>query len=288
MIIAGCGYSGRRLARRELRAARPVLGIVSTVSSEQQLHDENIDVRRCDLDAREPAPALPHDRPIVYLIPPPRSGNEDPRLQHFLKALPMTPTRVVYASTTGIYGNRDGRRVSEQDAPTPQSDRARRRVAAEKTVREWCEARAVPWVVLRIPGIYGPHRLQLATVQGARPMLEASAAGPGNRIHVDDLVSALAAATTTQHTNAVYNVGDGDPMTNTEFVGEVARALNLPLPPVTDRATLKETVGARSWSFLRESRLVDTRAMRDILGVTPQYADPRRGIQASLNEMEDP
>ncbi len=117
-------------------------------------------------------------------------------------------------------------------------------------------------------------------------MLDASVAGPGNRIHVDDLVRALAAATTTQHTNAIYNVGDGDPMTNTEFVGAVAQALNLPPPPVTDRATLKETVGARSWSFLRETRLVDTTAMRERLGVVPHYADPHRGIEASLNEME--
>ncbi|MFK8014180.1 MAG: NAD-dependent epimerase/dehydratase family protein [Gammaproteobacteria bacterium] len=281
MIIAGCGYTGLRLARSQQQA----FGIVASEEGVQRLEQHRIDGARWDLDAQQAPPTLPPNRALVYLIPPPRQGDDDSRLAHLLDALPTPPTRLIYASTTGVYGNRNGALVHESDAPAPDSERAKRRLAAETRVREWASANDLPWVILRIPGIYGPGRLQLATVQGSRPMLRREEAGPGNRIHVDDLVAVIRAATTTPHVNEIYNVGDGDTMTNTEFVGLIAGQLGLPAPPATTRAALKKLVTARAWSFLRESREVDTRKMRDVLGVAPQFRDPREGIAASLNEM---
>ncbi|MEO1576362.1 MAG: SDR family NAD(P)-dependent oxidoreductase, partial [Pseudomonadota bacterium] len=142
-----------------------------------------------------------------------------------------------------------------------------------------------PWIILRVPGIYGPSRLQLATVYEKRPMLSIADAGPGNRIHVDDLAGVIETAATSDVASQVINVGDGDPMTNTEFVAEVARQIGAEPPPQLDREAMREIASEQAWSFMRESRRVDVSRMRDVLGVTPRYAAPADGIAASLSAM---
>ncbi|MFK7888789.1 MAG: NAD-dependent epimerase/dehydratase family protein [Gammaproteobacteria bacterium] len=282
MLILGCGYTGLRLAKRRMAAHQDVLGVVSSAATAERVAAANVPCRQINFDAA-PTAALQANGPAVYLIPPPRSGDADPRLNAALNVLHTT--RLIYISTTGVYGNRDGKRVSENDTPNPESARAVRRLAAETSARQWCEARNIPWIILRVPGIYGPDRLQLASVKARRPMLEPSAAGPGNRIHVDDLVRCIDAALTTPNTGRIYNVGDGHSMTNTEFVAEVARQTGAEPPPTTDIETMRANATPQAWSFMRESRVVDTTRMREELGVVPRYLKPADGIAASLIEM---
>ncbi len=283
MIVAGCGYTGTRLALARRAAGRPVQALVASVASRRALVAHGIDAVAWDLDAvASGTPRLASADVVVYLIPPPARGEDDPRLARFLTALPWRPRRIVYASTTGVYGDRGGATVDETAAPAPRTGRARRRLAAETALREWCADSGVEWVILRVPGIYGPGRLQLDTLAAGRPLLRADLAGPGNRIQVDDLVRCLAAAARTAHAHRVFNVGDGDHASNTEFVTEVARQCGRPAPPQADAETLRASVSARRWSFMRESRRVDTTAMRETLGVKPVYARMSAGIAASL------
>lgn len=285
MLILGCGYTGLRLARRRVARDEPVLGIVGSAATAGRVAAAGVPCRQLDLDHDDLAVELLRTpEPAVYLVPPPRSGQDDPRLARVLETL-RTP-RLIYISTTGVYGNRDGRRVDEQDAPNPESERAQRRLAAEARVQQWAQACGSEWVVLRVPGIYGPERLQLATVRTRRPMLHASVAGPGNRIHVDDLVRCIEAAAIAPHASGLYNVGDGNTMTNTEFVAEVAAQLGVEAPPTTDLDTLRAQATPQAWSFLRESREVDVTRMRTQLGVTPRYQHPKDGIAASLAAMD--
>lgn len=290
LVVVGAGFTGRRLAQLCARKGVPVLATVSSNASFATLtalaESGGFTAQQWPLDDTT-APPVTARATVVYLVPPPREGDDDPRIGRALAALDPGLSRFVYISTTGVYGNRDGALVTEADAPTPQSARAKRRVAAEQRVRRWCDAHGVAWVVLRVPGIYGPGRLQLATVRSGRPMLDPAEAGPGNRIHVDDLVRVIEAATVRLDVTGVVNVGDGDPITNTEFVSEVARQLELPAPPQISRARLREQVTERAWSFLRESRRVDVTRMWHELGVSPRYLSAADGIAASIAEMRD-
>lgn len=288
MIIVGCGYTGRRLAQCEAAAGRPCTGIVSSSASRARLAPLGLDVAVWDLDRGGPPPPLDYRDAIVYLVPPARDAPDDPRLARLLRELPARPSRVVYVSTTGVYGDHGGAVVDESMTPTPRTARAERRLAAETTLRAWSKEHAVPWVVLRAPGIYGPDRLQLATLASDKPMLRPGDAGPGNRIHVDDLVRCLQAAVTTPHAGREFNVGDGNPMSNTQFVALVAAQMGVTAPPQADRDLVEAAAGQRRWSFLRESRQVDTARMRTLLGVTPRYLDPGDGIAASLDAMRKP
>ncbi len=114
------------------------------------------------------------------------------------------------------------------------------------------------------------------------PVLREEDATPGNRIHVDDLAACCVAALAPAIPAGLYNVGDNDHRSSTWFTGEVARQAGLPPPREISRAQAEREFSVQRMSFLRESRVVDTAKMRDVLGVTPRYANPEDGIRASL------
>lgn len=290
-LVIGAGYTGARLTRR-LAASGPVVAVTGSHASAAALAATGIDARAwnldvdgpCPLTAREVADALLH-----YLAPPPESGLDDPRLASCLAWLPATPRRIVYLSTTGVYGDASGATVTEDTPVGPTSDRARRRVAAEAHVRDWCERHGAEWAVLRVPGIYGPGRLPLERLRRGEPVIAEAEAGPGNRIHVDDLVSCcVAAAAAPLARNRVYNVGDGDHASTSAYFAVVARAAGLPDPPQLSRAEAQRVLSPGMWSFLADSRRVDTRRMRRELGVVPRWGDLEAGVRASLADAPPP
>jgi nucleoside-diphosphate-sugar epimerase len=139
-------------------------------------------------------------------------------------------------------------------------------------------------VVLRVPGIYGPHRLPLERLRRGEPALRPEDAGPGNRIHVDDLVTACVAAIE-RPASGVVNVGDGDCSSTTAFLQKTAELAGLPAPELVSLAEARGRISPGLLAYLVESRRVDTRRMRDELGVSPRYARLESGIAASLAEM---
>jgi nucleoside-diphosphate-sugar epimerase len=222
---------------------------------------------------------------IAYFAPPQDTGTTDTRLGRFLDALgEARPTVFLYISTTGVYGDAAGATVDESSPTEPSNDRSRRRVAAERLTRAWCEARGVRWVILRVPGIYGPYRLPLERLHQGEPALEPAVAGPGNRIHVDDLVTACVAALE-REVSGIFNVGDGDHSSTTAFLQVTAELAGLPPPELVTLVEARGRVSPGMLAYLVESRRVDTRRMRDILGVTPRYATAAAGVAASLAEM---
>jgi nucleoside-diphosphate-sugar epimerase len=187
-------------------------------------------------------------------------------------------------STTGVYGDTGGELVTEDTAVAPANDRSRRRVAAERMTMDWCASRGVRCVILRVPGIYGPGRLPLERLRRDEPAIRPEDAGPGNRIHVDDLVAACVAAIERPVTGVV-NVCDGDYSSTTVFLQRTAALAGLPPPRLVSMAEARGRISPGMLAFLVESRRVDNRRMRDELGVQLAYPTLDAGITASLAEM---
>jgi hypothetical protein len=99
----------------------------------------------------------------------------------------ILPTRVVYISTSGVYGDCGGALVDELRAPNPKSDRAVRRLSAEAQLAVWCKKHRVALVVLRAPGIYASDRLPLERLHAGTPVLRDEDDVYTNHIHADDL-----------------------------------------------------------------------------------------------------
>lgn len=269
-LIVGVGYTGRRLLERLPEA----LGLSRSTSDER--------VRAFDLDTADSLPvSFSRDDSLVYTVPPARDDG-DARLRTFLGLLHTAPRRIVYLSTTGVYGDRGGEAVDESTPISPSSDRARRRAAAEALLTRWCDSRGSELVILRVPGIYGPGRLGISRIADCRPVLREDGANPGNRIHVDDLVECCLAGLSSDRPPGVYNVGDGDSRSSTWFAMEVARQAGLSPPPTVSRAEARQSFSAGRLSFLAESRTLDLTRMNETLRPALRYRDPAAGIAASL------
>jgi nucleoside-diphosphate-sugar epimerase len=281
-VIIGCGYTGARLARR---LGGDPLTFTGSDASARQLRAAGLETSAWNLD-QEPSNLVDVTGACVhYLAPPPETGAGDPRLARCLRALRGRPRKFIYVSTTGVYGDAGGGAVTESTPPAPTTERGQRRLAAENAVRAWCEARGAPWLILRVPGIYGPGRLPLARICRGDPSIAEPEAGPGNRIHVDDLVTILlAAAKSPTAVNRVYNVGDGQHASSTVYFRTVARLAGLTPPPELPRAEVADRVSPATWSFMADARRVDTTRMQQELGVKLAYPDLETGVRASLAE----
>lgn len=281
---------GARLARIEA-SRRPVLALVRSGQRASALEAAGLRTMRVDLDATAPAllPALSAaaaGAAIVYLVPPPEQGTTDSRLESLLCQLgDACPAVFVYVSTTGVYGDTAGALVDESSPVAPGNVRSQRRVAAESAASAWCSSRGVRCVILRVPGIYGPHRLPLDRLERGEPALRLDEAGPGNRIHVDDLVASIVAAMDRETAQGAYNVTDGDHSSTTSYLQETAAAAGSRGPELITRAEAARRISPGMLAFLSESRRVSNRRMLDELGVRLQYPDMRSGIRASLAEM---
>ena len=289
-LIVGCGYTGLRLARR-LRPGWRVAALARSEAAASRLAAEGLAVLGGDLDAAiapEQAAALQaalRGAALAWLAPPPEQGEDDPRLARLLDALgPARPAALLYMSTTGVYGDTGGGTVTEASPVSPANPRSRRRVAAERTAAAWCAARGVRHVVLRVPGIYGPGRLPLERLARGEPALRPEDSGPGNRIHVDDLVTACVAALE-RPVQGIFNITDGNPASTTEFLQRTAALAGLPPPPLVALPDAPGRISPGLLAFLVESRRVDNRRMLEELGVVPRYARLEDGIAASLATM---
>ena len=279
--IIGCGYTGRRLAERLLKSGARVRGFATRAESLRDIAATGAEALPLDLDAT--IVPTDFDGAVVYYSVPPAPRADDPRLNRFLAGVSGTPARLVYLSTTGVYGDRAGGRVDEETPPAPLTERAMRRLAAENAVRAWADSQRVSWCILRVAGIYGPGRLPLDRLRSGVAAIVPREATPGNRIHVSDLVTACVAAGFAKIADRrIYNVTDGSDDSSTEFLQRVAGIAHLPPPPLVSRAEALRVMSPSARSFLAESRRVDNARMLGELGVALEYRDLDVGIRACL------
>ncbi|WP_297528806.1 SDR family oxidoreductase [Thiohalobacter sp.] len=280
VLIVGCGHVGCRLARERVAEGVPVTGMVRSEAGAARVRATGAEALRADLDRPETLTGLPSAGAELYhLAPPPAEGDTDPRTEALLAALEgRLPRRIVYISTSGVYGDCEGRWIDESAPIRPGTPRGRRRAAAERSLREWSARSGVPVVILRVPGIYGPDKLPLERLRKGLPLLDAAESPFTNRIHVDDLVQALRAAMARGEPGAAYNVSDGHPSNMTDYFNHIADAFGLPRPPTVSRTEAAEKLSAGMRAFMDESKRLDNRRLREELGVVLRYPDLDAGL----------
>ncbi|WP_353191310.1 SDR family NAD(P)-dependent oxidoreductase [Pandoraea pnomenusa] len=227
------------------------------------------------------------------------------------RALPRPARRVlVYASTSGVYGDCGGALVDETRTPLPRSPRGQRRVDAERTIRRlgrpsshahnvrrtlaagparrigptaggtqagWRRAThwRAPWraTLVRIPGIYAADRLPVARLQRGTPALQHADDVFTNHIHADDLAAILIRAMWRGRAQRVVHASDDTEWRMGEYFDRVADALGMPRPPRVSREEAMRVLEPTLLSFMSESRrLANTRLKRE-LGYRLQYPD---------------
>jgi nucleoside-diphosphate-sugar epimerase len=266
LIIAGFGDLARRALPR-LEDRFEVLRIARRYGS--------------DLD-RPASLALEGAHALLHCAPPPGAGDSDTRTANLLAVLEkgrILPARVVYVSTSGVYGDCAGARVDESRPLAPQTPRARRRVDAERRLTLWCKARGIALVILRAPGIYAAERLPLERLRAGMPVLRPEDDVYSSHIHADDLAAAAVRALADEATAGTYNVADDTELKMGDWFDLVAEHAGLPRPARVTRAQMVELVPEDLYSFAGESRRLDNRRMKQVLGVRLRYPTVYEGLK---------
>jgi nucleoside-diphosphate-sugar epimerase len=285
IFIIGCGDIGRRTAALWQARGAEVTALARSDASRQQLQQLGIAPVAGDLDQPASLRHLPLTGALLYYFaPPPAQDDTDARMRAMVAAMTdgVRPDRIIYISTTGVYGDNHGAWVTEDTPLQPRAARSKRRVDAESVLRAFGRQQAVPVVILRVPGIYGPGRLPIEAIKTRRPVLDESESGYTNRIHAQDLARVCVIAAERGRADTVYNVSDGHPSSMTAYFNQLADALGAPRPPVVSRAEAQRVLKPGMLSYLDESRRVDNRRMREELGVELLYPTLDAGLRASL------
>ena len=282
LLIIGCGDVARR-ALPELQRRYRVTALVRSL--DPVLDSAGVGQIAGDLDdAASLAPLLGRAERIAHLAPPSAGGTLDTRMRSLLAALAprgrgaMLPRRFVYLSTSGVYGDCAGEWVDETRPPNPQTERAMRRLDAERALGDWGERNQVEIAILRVPGIYASDRLPLERLARGTPALRPEEDVYTNHIHADDLAGILVAALESARVGDVYNASDDGPMKMGEFFDLVADRSGLARPPRISREEAARLLPPELLSFMSESRRLSNRRMKAELGVRLRYSAARDGV----------
>lgn len=213
---------------------------------------------------------------VLHFAPPNSQGIIDTRTRNLLAALSLSPTpqRLIYISTSGVYGDCAGNIISETHRVDPQTARAALRVNAEQQIREWAKRNGVNANILRVPGIYAAERLPLERLHGGAPAIVAAQDSYSNHIHADDLARIVIATLRHAKPNRVYHAVDDDEMKMGDYFDTIADAFKLPRPPRLSREEVKRAVSPMMWSFMNESRRLLNDRMKRELKVPLRYPTP--------------
>jgi nucleoside-diphosphate-sugar epimerase len=285
LLIAGFGDIARR-ASPLLQAHFRVSALVRGMPAAAAAHWPGVALLAGDLDRPETLAALPG--PVTHVLhcaPPPQAGSSDPRTANLLALLAarsQRPQRLVYISTSGVYGDCDGEWVDETRAVAPRTDRARRRVDAETRIESCCRAFGIGYAILRAPGIYAADRLPLARLKAGTPVLRAIDDVYTNHIHADDLAAVVVHALLADGVNGIFNASDDSVLRMGDWFDLLADRAGLARPPRIARAQAPQLIPAPLLSFMSESRRLVNRRMKQVLGVELRYPTVFDGVPARI------
>ena len=283
VLLVGCGDVAMRAATLLSGRARMV-GLVRRADDVARLRAHGVTPIVGDLDERRTLDrlALSPDA-VLHFAPPPGDGRGDPRTGRLLAALGAArriPQRLVYISTSGVYGDCAGARISECRPRRAQTPRGRRRVDAENRLREWAGRHGVSLAIVRAPGIYAPDRLPIERIRQGTPVLVPEDDVYTNHIHADDLARVAVAALFRGRSNRAYHATDDAEMKMGQWFDAVADAHRLPRPPRVGWEEAESRIAPMLLSFMSESRRLANGRMKRELRVRLRYPTP----QAMLDE----
>lgn len=291
VLIVGCGDVGLRAAR-ELGAGRRarLMALTSSPARADALRAAGITPLTGNLDdARSLRRLAGLASRVLHLAPPPGEGRTDwridPRTRALVHALAQRspPLSLVYGSTSGVYGDRQGGWTSEAVPVRPHTPRAWRRVDAEDRVRWLGRAVGVRTSILRIPGIYANNReggTPRERLLRGTPVLRAEDDVYTNHVHADDLARACALALWRGRAQRVFHVVDDTVLKMGDYFDLAADVHGLPRPPRVARDVARDQLPLMLLSFMGESRRLTNQRLKQELRLRLHYPTVAEGLRA--------
>lgn len=283
VVIVGCGDIGTRIAALFKDRGATVKALSRSEEKAGRLLGLGIEVVSGNLDDPASLAALPLQGSLVYyLAPPPGGGNLDTRMRNFCASITAEnlPHRIIYMSTSGVYGDCGDTPVTEETPPNPQTARGKRRLDAETVLSGWGKEHGVEVIILRVTGIYGPGRLPVTQLASGQPVLLEHLSPPTNRIHAADLARVCVAAAEKGEDGDIFNISDGQVGTMTQYFNAVADLLGYPRPRQVSLEEAHQVMSPLMLSYIAEKRRMDNGKMLRKLEITLLYPTLEEGLKA--------
>lgn len=279
LFVFGLGYSAQHFVHEHASMFAQIAGTVREPSQPRPLAG---DTELLQFSAEQTSPEIEArlGQADVILVSVAPGTSVDPVLARFGRRLASVKRRqmILYLSTIGVYGDRGGEWVDEDDWPTPKSERSKVRVDAEKAWSTLAKDSAKTVHVLRLSGIYGPGRNPLVNLAAGKSHRYVKPGQVFNRIHVEDIGRTCAALVAYEGESDVWNVTDDEPAPPQDVVTFAAEMMGVEPPPAQDFETADLSPMARS--FYGENKRCSNRKIKEVLGVELAYPTYREGIAA--------
>lgn len=282
LLIFGMGFTGQAVGRRLREAGWRVIGTARSDDSLAALAAAGFEALR--FDGTQPgegvAAALAEATHVLNSVP--SSPDGDPVLRHhgldFIDATALDWIGLL--STIGVYGEHHGAWIDEDTLPRPANDRGWVRLEQERSWAELGTRIGLQPHIFRLPGIYGPGRNQLVSVKSGKARRLVKPGQVFNRVHVEDIASAVVASMKSPEAGYLFNVSDDLPAPPQEVVAHACELLGVAPPPEVpfDPATLSPMAA----SFYGECKRVRNERLKRQLGVALRYPTYREGLAALL------
>ncbi len=265
-FVIGCGYTGAALVRVLVARGEPVT-LTRRDAAVAEAQGRELGARGLRADLGDPASlaalAIPADAIVVCLAPP--ATDPAGEIRHLIAA--SHGARLIYVSSTGIYGPGTGALVDETWPIAPVTAAGRARAGAESAL-------AGNWIALRPAGIYGPGRGMIERIRAGGYRIIGDGSSHVSRIHVDDLVAAILAAAASDIIGAI-NIADDDPSPIGEVADTIAARIGAPAPPRVAVASVDPEVAG----MLTANRRIDNTRLKRDLGVVLRVPSWRDHLQ---------
>jgi len=289
LLIIGCGDVAMRMLPF-VRDRYRIYALSHTPARFERLRELGVIPIHGDLDRADTlAPMAGLATDIVHSAPPQPRGQRDLRTARLIAALAKgesLPQQLVYISTSGVYGDCAGAMIDETRPLRPHTERAQRRVDAERQLRQWGARAGVRVSILRAPGIYAADRLPVERLAKGTPALRDADDAYVNHVHADDLARMVVAALHRATPNRSYNAVDDVPQKMGEYFDLVADSFGLPRPPRIALSDAAREIPAQLLSFMNESRRMSNRRIKAELRYHLQYPTVHDGIAAALAQRD--
>ncbi|HTV86781.1 MAG TPA: NAD-dependent epimerase/dehydratase family protein [Dyella sp.] len=233
VLMAGCGDLGQRVAALLLARGDEVYALRRNPPAQG---GSPVQWLRADLTRAQSIPELAAPITQLVYLPAPDAREEQAyravfvaALGHLLRVLHGHPLkRVLFVSSSAVYGEHGSDWIDEDTPPAPLGFNGRVLLEAEHLL----SGQAVPSIVLRLAGLYGPGRLQLLErLRAGSACAPRTPAHWANRIHVDDAAAAIAHLLHLREPQALYLGVDDTPLPLHQLYGELAERIGAPAVP---------------------------------------------------------
>jgi hypothetical protein len=280
LFAFGLGYCARHFIARSGASFESIAGTVRDPAKAGELASEKIETFVLSPEHEDPAIAAKVAAADVILVSVPPGVSADPVLARFGYRIASQRRKqtIIYLSTIGVYGDRHGEWVDESMAPEPASERSTTRLQAEKAWAAIGKAPGKKVFILRLAGIYGPHRNALVNLKAGTAKRVVKRGQVFNRIHVEDIARVIDVAIAHKGEGGVFNVSDDAPSPPQDVITFAAMLMGIEPPPEESVETADLSPLAKS--FYAENKRASNRKLKDVFGIRLTYTTYRVGLEA--------